>query len=216
MADSDGDIEFLDEDADIVQQCVQAAPVPIPVLVPKVEVEENIESVPLLIERQPVERKRKRRKDEEDSDYDPNDDVLPPSPAPSSKSKKKRQNVVKKVKSYHREGVPNLKVAPKENRFQYTGPRKKPKHFPVREVILDRKKCKIRIPDYDDPLCLPVKAVKNEALDIKRLNNWNNVCLEHFKHCDSLLKPERGDTRSSARTVVFRNVINKQSGWYNI
>ncbi|XP_047036826.1 zinc finger protein 333-like [Helicoverpa zea] len=200
MAESDGDIEYLDEDADIVQQCVQVVPVQVPHLVPRVVEKPS----PLLVERMPAERKRKKRKDEEDSDYDPNDDLLPPSP-PSSKGKKKRQNVVKKVKTYQRgEGVQNLKVGSSSGR--------KAKHFPAKEPVIDRKLCNIRIPDYDDPLCLPVKAIKSEDSDVKRLNNWNNVCLEHFKHCDSLLKPERGDTYSSVRTVVFRNVANKQTG----
>lgn len=197
MGDSDGDIEYLDEDADIVQQCVQT----VPILVSQYE--EKV--TPLLIERQPAERRRKRRKDEEDSDYDPSQDLTPSSP-PSTKGRKRRQHVVKKVKAYHKDVVPSLKV----------GPGRKPKFFPAKEPPLDRKQCNIRIPDYDDPLCLPVKAIKNETTDLKRLNDWNNVCLEHFKHCDNLLKPERGETHSSTRTVVFRNVVNKQSSMYSI
>ncbi|KAJ8708500.1 hypothetical protein PYW07_010625 [Mythimna separata] len=213
MAESDGDIEFLDEDADIVQQCVQAVPVQVqaPHLVPRSQ-EKPIQT-PLLVERLPAERKRKRRKDEEDSDYDPNDDLVPPSP-PSSKSKKKRQQVVKKVKTYHKEVAPNLKAAQTVRATQSAKasaptPVKK-KYFPAKE--LDRKQYNIRIPDYDDPLCLPVKAIQYEESDIKRMNNWNNVCLEHFKHCDTVLKPETGETHSSTRTVVFRNVANKQTG----
>ncbi|KAJ8708854.1 hypothetical protein PYW08_010236 [Mythimna loreyi] len=215
MTESDGDIEFLDEDADIVQQCVQAAPVPaqdqVPHLVPRVQ--ERPIQTPLLVERLPAERKRKRRKDEEDSDYDPNDDIVPPSP-PSSKGKKKRQQVVKKVKAYHKEVVPNSKAGQSVRAVQNARGHSsvKKKYYPAKEVVLDRKQYNIRIPDYDDPLCLPVKAIQYEESDIKRMNNWNNVCLEHFKHCDTLLKPERGDTYSSTRTVVFRNVANKQTG----
>ncbi|CAH0598168.1 unnamed protein product [Chrysodeixis includens] len=191
MGDSDCDIEYLDEDADIVQQCVQT----VPILVPQYE--EKV--TPLLVERQPVERRRKRRKDEEDSDYDPSQDLIPASP-PNARGRKKRQQIVKKVKAYHKD-VPSLKV----------GPGRKSKFFSAKDPPLDRKLCNIRIPDYDDPLCLPVKAIKSETTDLKRLNDWNNVCLEHFKHCDNLLKPERGETNSSTRTVVFRNVVNKQS-----
>lgn len=212
MAESDGEvIEFLDEDADIVQQCVQAVPPPVqvPQLVPRLEVK----PAHLLVERMPAEKKRKRKKDEDDSDYDPNDDILPPSP-PSSKGKKKKQ-VVKKVKTYHKDAVPSSKAGQSSKAGHSQG--RKPKtvtYFPPKEVPLDRKLLNIRIPDYDDPLCLPVKAIQYEESDIKRMNNWNNVCLEHFKHCDSLLKPERGDTHSSTRTVVFRNVANKQSGLF--
>ncbi|CAH0697279.1 unnamed protein product [Spodoptera exigua] len=199
MAESDGDIEFLDEDADIVQQCVQAVPVQVPHLVPRVE--EKL--TPLLVERQPAERKRKKRKDDEDSDYDPRNDFVPASP-PSTKGKRKRQSLVKnKVKTYHGKEAGNSSKV---------GSAKKMKYPPPKEPTIDRKLCQIRIPDYDDPLCLPVKAIKNEETDEKRLNNWNNVCLEHFKHCDNLLKPERGETFSSTRTVVFRNVPNKQTG----
>ena len=216
MAESDGDIEFLDEDADIVQQCVQAVPppVPIPHLVPRLE--EKV--TPLLVERLPAEKKRssKRKKFEDDSDYDPRNDIVPPSP-PSSKGKKKKQQNVKKVKTYQKEVVSNSKAATSSKAGPSQG--KKPKtvtYFPPREVALDRKQLNIRIPDYDDPLCLPVKAIQYEESDVKRMNNWNNVCLEHFKHCDNLLKPERGDTYSSTRTVVFRNVANKQTGLYKI
>lgn len=206
MAESDGDIEFLDEDADIVQQCVQAAPVPIPHLVPRVAAKPT----PKLVERLPAERKRKKRKDEDDSDYDPNDDIIPPSP-PSSKGKKKKQQVVKKIKTYPKEVVPSSRSGPSSKAVGPTQTRKS-MFFPAKEVVLDRKQLNIRIPDYDDPLCLPVRAIQHDESDIKRMNNWNNVCLEHFKHCDNLLKPERGETYSSTRTVVFRNVANKQSG----
>ncbi|XP_075986246.1 uncharacterized protein LOC142983225 [Anticarsia gemmatalis] len=191
MAESDG-IEFLDEDADIVQQCVQAVQVqyvPAPV-------EEK--QAPLLIERRPAERRRKRKKDEEDSDYDPRQDLVPPGRgAVTHQRGRKRKQVIHK-KTYDQVGRPRLG--------------RRPKNFYVKDIVLDRKKCDIRIPDYDDPLCLPVKAIKQEESDVKRLNNWNNVCLEHFKHCDNLLKPERGETNSSTRTVVFRNVVNKQTG----
>lgn len=200
MAESDNDIEFLDEDADIVQQCVQAVQYAPPI-------EEK--PIPFLVERErPAarsERKRRRKKvAEDDSDYDPNQDNIPPSP-PSQRGKKKKQQVInKKVKTYNKVvSNPNLKVRTKAL---------KPVPAKFEEILLDRNKCNINIPDYDDPLCLPVKAIKQEESDIKRLNNWNNVCLEHFKHFDNLLKPERGETNSSSRTVVFRNVVNKQSG----
>ncbi|CAB3240421.1 unnamed protein product [Arctia plantaginis] len=204
MAESDNDIEFLDEDADIVQQCVQSVQFAPPV-------EEK--PIPFLVERERpaarAERKRKKKKyAEDDSDYDPNQDFSPSSPRSQKGKKKKPQVINKKVKTFHKvvsrvQSNPNLKVGAKVL-----------KHVPAKpkEILLDRKKCNINIPDYDDPLCLPVKAIKHEESDIKRLNNWNNVCLEHFKHCDNLLKPERGETNSSSRTVVFRNVVNKQTG----
>lgn len=199
MAESD--IEFLDEDADIVQKCVQVQTIQYvapPGLVPI----EDEKLTPLLVERRPIERRRKRKKvDEDDSDYDPSQDLAPQSP-PSPKVKKKKQQVLPKkviIKKVLKD-VPNLKEVTK------------PKQFTAEEPLIKRENLSIRIPDYDDPLCLPVKAIKQEHSDIKRLNNWNNVCLEHFKHCDNLLKPEKGETNSSTRTVVFRNVVNKQSG----
>lgn len=195
MTEADEDIEFLDEDADIVQQCVQA--VITPQYVPPVE--EKL--TPLLVERQRTDRRRKRKKDEDDSDYDPSQDTVPASP-PRGK-KRKQQTGTRKVKSTQKEAARNANV-----------PLSKRSHYLAKEPAINRKKYNIRIPDYDDPLCLPVKAIKHEDSDIKRLNNWNNVCLEHFKHCDNLLKPERGETHSSTRTMVFRNVINKQSGMF--
>ncbi|XP_030026319.2 uncharacterized protein LOC115444617 [Manduca sexta] len=190
MADADCEIEYLDEDAEIVQQCFQTPRVP-EVVVTK--------DTPLLVER--AEKRRKRKKDD-DSDYDPSEDYVPPSP-PNPKNKKKRHGLKRSFKVEREMNVPNLKGIKKiikENQLLST-----------EEQLAIRKKLNIRIPDYDDPLCLPVKALRQEENDLKRLNVWNNVCLEHFKHCDTMLRPERGETKSSVRSVVLRNVMNKQT-----
>lgn len=208
MTESDCEIEYLDEDAELVQQCFQTAVSNEPDFTLLAEEK----TVPLLVER-PVSKKRKKKDD--DSDYDPSEDYAPPSP-PSPKTKKRKTYMWRKVHKLQPQtqnrptnkvaeaGVSNfrnLKKIVKENKV-----------LSAKEQFAIRKKLNIRIPDYDDPLCLPVKAVKNENVDVKRLGVWNNVCLEHFKHCDTLLRPERGETKGSTRTVVLRNVVNKQLG----
>ncbi|XP_052749444.1 zinc finger and BTB domain-containing protein 24-like isoform X2 [Galleria mellonella] len=86
MVDTDAEIEFLDEDADIVQQCVQST------IVPEEEDKEY------LVERAPERPKRRRKVEDEDSDYDPRDEV--PSPVPKMK-KKKHARKPEKVNTIH-------------------------------------------------------------------------------------------------------------------
>lgn len=204
MTESDCEIEYLDEDADIVQQLVQSQPLeltPDPILDEKVD-------PPLLVER-PKKRKRISKKVEEsDDDYDPMEDMVPSPPSPKTKKKKpvvaKRPHKVERspqVNEYLRFKKMTIKKVMRENRV-LTG----------KEQYEILKKLNLKIPDFVDPLCLPVKAVNNDIGDCKRLETWNNVCLEHFKHCDTILKPERGETKSSLRTVVLRNVFNKRAG----
>lgn len=191
MAEFDEEIEYLEEDAEIVQQCVQQT-----LVAAKVPSSETN----LLIERsrpKPTER-RKRKKEEDDSDYDPTEELLI--------LNKKKPPPQKKAKTIHI--TPSAPIQDVKKVREYH-------HVSAREQYENRKKCSIRIPDYDDPLCLPVRAIKFYESDKKRLINWNNVCLEHFKYCDDLLKPERGETKKSKksiRTAVFKNVVNKVTG----
>lgn len=188
MAESDGEIEYLEEDAEIVQQCVQLSQ----------ETATARPSYPILLVERPRPRadreKKKRKKEEEDSDYDPAGEIIP---------SKKKQPPQKKTNTFHITPTPVEPAKKKVREYHDMG---------SREQYLIRKRHNIRIPDYDDPLCLPVRAIRAQESDKKRLNNWNNVCLEHFKYCDEILKPERGDTKKSARTAVFKNVVNKHTG----
>ncbi|XP_052749440.1 uncharacterized protein LOC113519259 isoform X1 [Galleria mellonella] len=206
MVDTDAEIEFLDEDADIVQQCVQST------IVPEEEDKEY------LVERAPERPKRRRKVEDEDSDYDPRDEV--PSPVPKMK-KKKHARKPEKVNTIHGKST----VLPKSiytttlthiNRpkvlVQSNAP-SKINIFKTKTIDLNtRKKMDIKIPDYEDPLCLPVRAIKENDSDVKKLRIWNNACLQHFKHCDNILKPESGVTKGSTRSIVLRNIVNKATG----
>ncbi|XP_072946387.1 uncharacterized protein [Epargyreus clarus] len=197
MIDDGDEIEFLDEDADIVQQCVQSQPVneeppahviqkPTPVI------------PPLLVERtnpNPYVRRRKRKKvDEDDSDYDPTDDK-------PQRGRKRRTNTPRQIhtpirRKYEQSPIP-VEV------------RKVLKRKPIEEM--DRRNLTIRVPDFDDPLCLPVRAILKDENDTRRLRHWNNLCLEQFKSYDRPLRPRNGEATSSKRTIVIRNLFNKQT-----
>lgn len=75
-----------------------------------------------------------------------------------------------------------------------------------------RRQLDIRIPDYEDPLCLPVRALNRDDGDLKKLKNWNNLCLKHMKMYEAPLRPETKDAVSSRRTIVLRNLNNRQTG----
>ncbi|CAG4972332.1 unnamed protein product [Colias eurytheme] len=190
--DMDCEIEFLDEDADIVQQCVQTVETPSDEAL-LIEVKE--EQTPLLVERPIVkvetERpiRRRKRKDEEDSDYDPTDEFRPRG------RKRKNANV-------SRQNV-TLKTPKSE-------PKVKDKNSSKFDLKI-RRQLDIRIPDYDDPLCLPVRALIKDDSDRKKLRNWNNLCLKNYKCHDVPLRMNLEESVSSSRTVVLRNLMNKQT-----
>ncbi|XP_059056042.1 uncharacterized protein LOC131849928 [Achroia grisella] len=204
MADSPSGIEFLDEDADIVQQCVQNTTAP-----------EDPEQY--LVERKPVRSKQKRKLQEEDSDYDPRDDASSP-----DLSVKKKKNI-KKMPKYS--STPTNTVSKASRTLTPTNPprrltqpnpsaQNKPSKSKIKIKEVSPKNRNVRIPDFEDPLCLPVRAIKKSENDAKKLKSWNNACLEHFKHSDNVLKPERGVTKSSTRSIVLRNIVNKATGKY--
>ncbi|CAG5006720.1 unnamed protein product [Parnassius apollo] len=199
--DTDCEIEYLDEDAEIVQQCVQTveeALDPAPVVPAKL-------NVPLLVERRPVGKPKKKRKVEEDSDYDPS------KYSPPRTKKRKTQKILRsfplKTRSQKFESPP---ARAKSESREYVPPKVTKLH--VQNDELPRSQLDIRIPDYEDPLCLPVRAIKKDENDMKKLRTWNSLCLEHFKHSDTALRPESGETHVTKRTVVLRNVNNKLTG----
>ncbi|XP_038218190.1 uncharacterized protein LOC119836792 [Zerene cesonia] len=191
--DMDCEIEFLDEDADIVQQCVQTVESPTD---DTLLVEIKKEKVPLLVERPIVKveterpTRRRRRKDEEDSDYDPTGEIR------TRGRKRKSANI-------SRQNV-SLKTPKSESKTV------KDKNSSKYDLKI-RRQLDIRIPDYDDPLCLPVRALIKDESDAKKLRNWNNLCLKHYKHHDVPLRMNLEESVSSTRTVVLRNLINKQT-----
>lgn len=97
MIDSDCEIEYLDEDADIVEQIVQIQPSQNAFTVTV----KNERLSPLLVEREkPVKRKRIKKEYDSDYDYDPSEDIMvpsPPSPKTSSKPKKRKAALTKKL-----------------------------------------------------------------------------------------------------------------------
>lgn len=197
--ETDCEIEYLDEDAEIVQQCVQ------------IPIQSNAclsygTDQQLLVERG-AEKKRSKRKAyyEDDSDYTPIHE--PESP---KRVKRKAPTQVKRNAK-----VNNTSTGQNVVKGRLYNPTRIFKNSNTSTLVDDymmRKKMDIRIPDYDDPLCLPVRALKRSGSDLQRLRNWNNVCLEHFKHCNTMLRPEKGETKSSTRAIVLRNVVHKETG----
>lgn len=192
------EIEFLDEDADIVQQCVQTVE-------NETDVKPTLGEPILLVERVPNEKRpnqtrRRRRKQEEDSDYDPTEDL------PQRNRKRKQNHFARQTATRGRRFAPSYvhKIDIKEEQ--------KPKKLSTKYESVNRKLLNIRIPDYDDPLCLPVRALKKDEWDAIKLRNWNNLCLENFKNFDNPLRAEKEPTVSSKRTVVLRNILNKVTG----
>lgn len=192
------EIEFLDEDADIVQQCVQTVE-------NETDVKPTLGEPILLVERVPNEKRpnqtrRRRRKQEEDSDYDPTEDL------PQRNRKKKQTHFARQTATRDRRFASSYvhKIDIKEEQ--------KPKKLSSKYDSVNRKLLNIRIPDYDDPLCLPVRALKKDEWDAIKLRNWNNLCLENFKNFDNPLRAEKEPTVSSKRTVVLRNIHNKVTG----
>ncbi|KAI5642483.1 hypothetical protein NE865_05510 [Phthorimaea operculella] len=233
------EIEYLDEDEEIVQQCVQA----VPAIVESIQsgshlqnlesladhdVEEQIE--PLLIERRKTDYKRKRN-DDSDSDYNPNEDLeelemehkkrklsrkAPPKSHPvrvkqsaqtQNQLTSNKQNLVRTYENKLK-NLPNLTV---QKKMVSVIPEQKSKRV-VKNQLNDRRKLNIMIPDYEDALCLPVRAIKGTAYDSKILKTWNNLCLEHYERADKVLKPYRGEAVKSTRTITLRNIKNKNTG----
>ncbi|XP_047539314.1 zinc finger protein 652-like [Vanessa atalanta] len=192
--DEDCEIEFLDEDADIVQQCVQNVD-------NETDIKPALMETTLLVERVPNEKPtRKRRKKEEDSDYDPTEDL------PTRSRKKKLQQYPRQSATRGRRFESSY-VHKTDGRSE-----RKYRKLDSKAVFVNRKLLNIKIPDYDDPLCLPVRAMKKDEWDARKLKNWNNLCLEHFKHYDNPLRAEKEQTVSSKRTIVLRNIHNKMTG----
>ncbi|XP_032521998.2 myoneurin-like [Danaus plexippus] len=198
--EADGEIEFLEEDADIVQQCVYnnedsqsyLDSSQLMVVEPDDTIQEESPRNTLLVERVSNDRRRRRRrKDEEDSDYNPHDDMPP--------KKKKRQGRPRRVE------VPVRKIDATDRVHVTT-------KTTVRRYEKNRKKMDIRIPDYEDPLCLPVRALLKEEGNVQKLKNWNNLCLEHFRNYDLPLRADKEETVASKRTVVLRNLYNNMTG----
>ncbi|XP_034826242.1 zinc finger and BTB domain-containing protein 24-like [Maniola hyperantus] len=196
----EGEIEFLDEDADIVQQCV-----------PNVE-KRLIKADPgsqdsgsgstrmlyeLLVDRtdEKQDNLKRKRKNDDDSDYDPKEDMLN-----MLNRKKKRRSVV--PQNVQRERI--VEFVPK--------PQIKKDPFDFKMDLGARRKLQLKVPDYDDPLCLPVRALRKDPAELQKLRNWNNLCLEHFKSYDSLLRVDKHPTIASKRVVIFKNLHNRASG----
>ncbi|XP_049881040.1 uncharacterized protein LOC126377361 isoform X2 [Pectinophora gossypiella] len=235
MMEDDGEIEYLDEDENLVQQYVQNLQ-----SLPVIEYVRSVDDIqnqidPLLVERKIVESKRKHRSDE-DSDYVPGEDLpqrkkrkLPTKrtqytlkPVASKSMYYVNHNTAHTNKTYVEKlkNLPNLTVKKQDVARKYERrflikekrpgpPQKKP--TPLYSIV-ERKKLDIKIPDYDDPLCLPVKAIKKDDNDLRRLRNWNNLCLDQFKKCDGSLRVDKGTVVSSTKTIVLRNVKNKTTG----
>ncbi|KAJ2946531.1 hypothetical protein O0L34_g12586 [Tuta absoluta] len=237
------EIEYLDEDEEIVQQCVQTFP-------PIVKTEsiqagshlQNLKSLadhdiedqiePLLIERRKTDHKRKKN-DDSDSDYNPSEDLedmeterkkrkltkkVPPrsqpvrvkQPAQIQNQHQTTSNKQNLVRTYENKlkSLPNLTVQKKmvSQMFEQKSSRV------VKNQLSNRRKLNIMIPDYEDALCLPVRAIRGTAYDSKILKTWNNLCLEHYQRADNVLKPYRGNTAKSSRTIILRNIKNKYTG----
>ncbi|XP_048004808.1 transcription factor Ouib-like [Leguminivora glycinivorella] len=210
MTESDYEIEYLDEDEDVVQQCVQATGITensMPDTLNRVPASPKYvvgfpapesRSGSLLVERTPVTRtyKRKKPREDDDSDYDPTGDYELP-----GRGSGKRIYNKKKIQTSTPRPATTIDRKP---RFTQAGHK--------RDDLQFRRVLGLKIPNFEDPLCLPVKAVLKDESDLRKLKNWNNLCLNHYKNHDTTLKPDAGETVGSQRTIVLRNVKNKLTG----
>lgn len=183
----EGEIEFLDEDAEIVQQCVRN------VENDSEEAKPNTRGIRMqhdsVVKRTDVKQAtaKRKRKEDDDSDYDPREESF---------RKRKRPAVPQNVSR----GL-QIQIVPK--------PPIKKDPFSHKMDLVVRRKLQVKVPDYDDPLCLPVRALRKDNLEKQKLKNWNNLCLEHFKSYDTLLRVDKQPTVASKRIVVFKNVYQK-------
>ncbi|XP_045762634.1 zinc finger protein 624-like [Maniola jurtina] len=197
----EGEIEFLDEDADIVQQCVLNVENKLLKAEPGSQ-DSGAGSTRMLYELlvdstdEKQEKLRRKRKNDDDSDYDPKEDLL----SMPNRKRKRRPAVPQNVQ---RERL--VEFVPK--------PQIKKDPFDYKMDLGTRRKLQLKVPDYDDPLCLPVRALRKDSVELQKLKNWNNLCLEHFKNYDSLLRVDKlQPTVASKRILVFKNLHNKTSG----
>lgn len=236
MAGDECEIEYLDEDEELVQQCMQI--VQTTPIIAKVESLDIESSDHLLVERKFDNSSAKRRikTEEEDSDYDPRDDMLhlkkkkimkkPPKKIIKIDSqqatiylKKNVESVRRPLKTYSRVHI--------DQRMQAIQKKSPPRMIKVKdvrpprpitksseEIIKERKKLDIKIPDFEDPLCLPVRAFVKDNLEKKKLKNWNNLCLSYITKGNEALET-RGTTVSSKRTIVLSNSKNRIDGMYH-
>lgn len=185
----EGEIEFLDEDAEIVQQCVRIVGND-----SKEETKPNTNTSGIQIRENVKQATAKRkRKEDDDSDYDPREENI---------KKKKRQPTTQQNVS---RGL-QIQIAPK--------PLIKKDPFSHKMDLVVRRKLQIKVPDYDDPLCLPVRALRKDNPEKLKLKNWNNLCLEQFKNYDASLRVDKQPTVASKRIVVFTNIYPR--GNFNI
>ncbi|XP_050676355.1 uncharacterized protein LOC126973183 [Leptidea sinapis] len=184
----DYEIEYLDEDAELVQQCVQ--PMEDNNILNKIATDDST----LLIEVAERPKRIKRKFVEEDSDYDPTEDKI----IPKYRYKKKSNTSTPALLPKFRKHIPTTPKSKTE--------RKDPSDLNT------RRKLDIRIPDYEDPLCMPVRAFNKDLSDLKRLRTWNSLCLKHFGYHDIPFRADNKESVSSSRTVVLRNLFNKMTG----
>lgn len=236
MAGDECEIEYLDEDEELVQQCMQIVhTTPIIAKVESLDIESNDH---LLVERKFDHSSSKRRikTEEEDSDYDPRDDMTqfkkkkimkkPPrkiikidSQQASLYLKRNVESVQKPLKTYSRVHIDQrLQVIQKKTTSKMIKVKDvrpaRPLTKTSEDILKERKKLDIKIPDFEDPLCLPVRAFVKDNLEMKKLKNWNNLCLSYLTKGNEALET-RGKTTSSKRTVVLSNSRNRADGMYH-
>lgn len=238
MGESDGEIEYLDEDEEIVNHCVKYAnksydlAVKNAIPTPKPATPRNEYQKSLIADRG---RSRKRRRssvyEEPDSDYDPTNDIriekgIKPLRQPSrrlrgsstSTEKVRPQNQPIKVKKTRSESVSSQEKdePPKSQRRKASEGQAKVKQEEkeeeesedISDMIIKRREMDITIPDYDDPLCLPVRVVSKVWSDRERLKKWNNMCLRYYQRYRDLQK----DVVTTTRELTFRSRRNPMTG----
>lgn len=238
MATDECEIEYLDEDEELVYQCMQIVQTT-PTIAKVESLDDSRYNDHLLVERKfdSSGAKRRIKSEEEDSDYDPRDDISqikkkkiikrPPKKIVKIDThqaslflKRNVENVQKPLKTYSR-----VHIDPKLQAIQKKPTSKMIKVKDVRparpiiktseEILKERKKLDIKIPDFEDPLCLPVRAFVKDNLEMKKLKNWNNLCLSYLTRGNEALETS-GKTTSSKRTIVLSNSRNRMDGVYNI
>lgn len=205
------EIEYLDEDADVVQYCIS------PynqndtneLLKPVAEME-----VTVLVEGEATRAKKRKIKSSRKSDYvDKDYDPLVDEKEYEHRSRKKvyapkvTMNTKKDVKKPKR-----VAVLPRVQCYE----NKKIDVLISNEDAMCIPKDPLCIPDFKNSLCLPVLLTTKDNLNINRLKTWNKQCAEVYKNQNKVLifKPSSNEVNSQSKqlTILRKQVLDKTTG----
>lgn len=200
MSDSDFEIEYLDEDAELVQHCMST------------ENDDNLQSSvrisPLLVERE-VKMTKKRTK----RVVKPRSRVF--EPIKDKQFKHRSQKKVYRSKVMNINKTKQIAVVP---RVQNDVNKILDISNLSNEDAMSIPEEPICIPDFMNSPILPVVLTSKDSLNIDKLKTWNKQCTEVYKNRDKglIYKPTSNDVKCQSKqvTVLQNHVTNNSTGNY--